>query len=128
MPPFVRSLPRLLSKRITIPRLSPTHSQAKIRQWMVRDGTAVEAYDIVVILECAHVSEYDGPESTLLMAIDTQEEGIVRDLSSLSNSADWMPVGTAIGWIDDGDDIDGDWIWQAYLEEEEKEEVDLPSK
>jgi pyruvate/2-oxoglutarate dehydrogenase complex dihydrolipoamide acyltransferase (E2) component len=122
MPPFLRSLPRLLSKRMTIPRLSPTHSQSKLVQWTVSDGTAVEAYDIVLLLECAHVSEYDGPNSTMLMAIDTQDEGILRDLK-LSSTAEWLDVGTEIGWIDDGDAIDGEWTWQAYLEERGTDEV-----
>ena len=32
----------------------------------------------------------------------------------------WMKVGTNIGVIDDGDDIDGDWSWQAYLHDDKR--------
>jgi hypothetical protein len=29
----------------------------------------------------------------------------------------WLKVGTPVGLIDDGEEVDGDWIWQAYLDE-----------
>jgi hypothetical protein len=57
------------------------------------------------------------PEERIKMMIDTQDEGVVRSLRALEDT-EWLAVGTHIGVIDDGDPIDGDWTWQAYLHTE----------
>lgn len=117
-----RTFLSLLSKRIVIPRLSPTHSSARIIRLEVSNGQEVKAYDPIMILECSPdlVTEAfrDTPNQKVRMMIDTQDEGVVRGLLE-----DWegkmIDVGTPVGVIDDGEPIDGDWTWQAYLDNEE---------
>lgn len=121
----------LFSKRITIPQLSPTHTRGRLVRWIARVGQQVQAYDEVFLLQCSSdfVTEAhrETPNETKLMVVDTQDEGMLRDLrppavtsltggeTNLEEDPDWLPVGTEIGIIDDGDEVDGDWIWQAYL-------------
>ena len=139
-----------LSKRITIPQLSPTHTSARIIKLLqplavhssAEDATTlnvmiyplVEAYDCIMILECsadliADPADRDYDDQQLHMIIETCDEGLLKlnsdILSKLKPSesgdisievkSDWMPIGTEIGVIDDDDEIDGDWIWQAYF-------------
>mmetsp|Transcript_46542 Transcript_46542/g.141016 ORF Transcript_46542/g.141016 Transcript_46542/m.141016 type:complete len:120 (-) Transcript_46542:635-994(-) len=113
-----RSFLSLFSKRVTIPRLSPTHTQARIVRFEVASNVEVSAYDSVMVLECSpdFVTEAfrDKPDDMMRMSVDTQEEGIIRDLNA--HDGQWLDCGKEIGWIDDGDDVDGDWTWQAYLD------------
>ena len=90
------------------------------------------AYDPIFIVECSPdlVSEgyRETPTTQTIMMIDTQEEGVVRDLKDFYINQ-WIPIGTELGIIDDGDPIDGEWTWQAYtddgyVEEEEKRKVE----
>ena len=123
---------RVLSKRITIPRLSPTHTSARIIHFLKKEGDEVRDYDPLLILECspdlkADAADRKFPDETLQMIVETNDEGILRNLrtgdeENCSNSdeeskSQWLKVGTPIGVIDDGDDIDGDWTWQSYLHE-----------
>jgi hypothetical protein len=116
---FCRSLPRLFSKRITIPLLSPTHTQARILNLEVQAGAQVEAYDTVMRLECSpdFVTEAfrKHEHQTVIMMVDTQEEGVVKNLIDIDPTV-WLDVGTPVGLIDDGEELDGDWLWQANLD------------
>ena len=121
---------RLSAKVITLPQLSPTHTQSKIVQWLATEGQYVQAYDLVLEVECSADMVTEGfrerPDETKVMVIDTQDEGVLRGLVK-PNSGDnqWMPVGTEIGRIveDDNDetdgDVDGPWTWQAYLKSDD---------
>ncbi len=113
------------SKRIVMPRLSPTLTSARIVRWEVQNGDAVTEYDPVLIVECApdFVTEAfrDYQEQTVIMMIDTQDEGIIQNLVQ-SDGTTFLPVGTELGMIDDGDPTDADWTWQAYLHTEEEDD------
>lgn len=116
-----RTLP-LLSKRILMPRLSPTHTASRIIRFEVSNGQEVISYDPVIIVECSPdlVTEAfrDTPDEKTKMMVDTQDEGIVN-LSLTNWEGKFIAVGTELGVIDDGEPIDGDWTWQAYLHTEE---------
>ena len=129
---FSRSLPRLFSKRITIPLLSPTHTQARLLKFDVREGATVEAYNLVLRLECSadfiSIENRKHEHQTVNMVIDTQDEGVIKDLINVDPEK-WLNVGTPVGIIDDGEEVDGDWIWQAYLDENAPAPIaDTPSK
>lgn len=119
--------PSLLRKvRVTIPQLSPSHTQSRIVQWLGNDGQAVECYDPLFILECSAdlvTPAYRTHEDhTPLMIVETHEEGILKITESRDNV--WLNVGEQIGEIDDGDDNDTEvieWIWQAYSHETDPE-------
>lgn len=119
MAAFHRTVARYMSRRMTLPQLSPTHSQGRILKIEVSNGTDVVAYDPIFIVECSPdlVTEAyrDSPNARPIMMIDTQEEGVVKDLKDFYINQ-WIPVGTELGIIDDGDPLDGDWTWQAYLD------------
>mmetsp|Transcript_1462 Transcript_1462/g.2015 ORF Transcript_1462/g.2015 Transcript_1462/m.2015 type:complete len:117 (-) Transcript_1462:334-684(-) len=105
----------LMSKRITLPRLSPTHTKSRILKWEVAAGAEVVSYDPVFVVECSSdfITEAyrQYPDERLRMMIDTQEEGTLKGL--VADTGDWMDVGTPLGVVDDGDPIDGEWTWQA---------------
>ena len=138
-----------MSKRVTIPQLSPTHTSARIIKLLQPASTAssttstdnasnypfVESYDCIMILECsadliADPADRDYDDQQLHMIIETCEEGFLKlnsailskleaseqagDLTAQSKT-NWMPIGTEIGIIDDDDEIDGEWTWQAYF-------------
>ena len=120
-----RATAALFSKVITIPQLSPTHSRSRIVQWLATEGQYVQPYDLVLKVECSSDMVTEAYRDTLeeqkIMVIDTQEEGILRNLVPPSQA--WLPVGTRIGVIEDDDDDDDDdmelddvWTWQAYLD------------
>eukprot|EP00567_Pseudictyota_dubia_P006636 CAMPEP_0197444022 /NCGR_PEP_ID=MMETSP1175-20131217/9616_1 /TAXON_ID=1003142 /ORGANISM="Triceratium dubium, Strain CCMP147" /LENGTH=54 /DNA_ID=CAMNT_0042974741 /DNA_START=1 /DNA_END=165 /DNA_ORIENTATION=- len=48
------------------------------------------------------------------MAVDTQDEGTIKELDD--HGGKWIDVGTVVGWIDDEEPVDGDWMWQANLD------------
>lgn len=112
----------LSSKRITLPRLSPTHTRARIDAFCVAPGDAVQAYDLVMKLtptnDLTTPDGGDDDEPAPQMSIDTQDEGVVRDLRT-DLVGTWVDVDTKLGTIVDDDDKDDsveDWIWQAYKE------------
>ena len=123
----------LHSKRLTIPQLSPTHTQARILQYLVPTGSEVTACDMVLVVECSSdfVTEAhrQTPDERVQMILETHDDGVIQwdknDKKSKTNvddhdhtsENDWLPVGTKVGTIDDGDTIDGDWAWQAYKHE-----------
>lgn len=113
----------LLSKRITVPKLSPTHTQSRITKWLVNKGDAVEPYQTVFTVECSSDFLTPGfreqPDQTVSMIIENQEDGVVSELD-VDVLGRWLDVYAVIGVIDDGDDIDGDWTWQAYTHDENK--------
>ena len=102
-----------LSKRIVLPRLSPTLSQARIQQFCVSNGQTVQAYDLVLKVQPSKDMTDDPDDVPLQMALETQDEGVVQELRT-ELVGQWVTVGTELGRIDDGDDVDGDWTWQAY--------------
>ena len=116
----------LHSKRLTIPQLSPTHTQARILQYLVPTGSEVTACDTVLVVECSSdfVTEAhrQTPDERVQMILETHDDGVIQwdnDKKKMMNVDDdatvgWLPVGTIVGTIDDGDPIDGDWAWQAY--------------
>lgn len=120
-----RSIPLLLSKRITIPRLSPSHTKVRILRYEVNVATGMEvaAYYPIMVVECSPdlvtAGLRESPDETLQMMIDTQEEGVLRNLKAIDET-EWLNVGTEIGIVDDGDPIGGDWAWQAYLHSDRK--------
>mmetsp|Transcript_8472 Transcript_8472/g.12711 ORF Transcript_8472/g.12711 Transcript_8472/m.12711 type:complete len:120 (+) Transcript_8472:139-498(+) len=111
-----------LSKRITIPRLSPTHTKSRVVQFLAKPKESVESYSPLMILECspdliADPADREYPEQKLHMFIETCDEGILQDLND--HGGKWLDVGTSLGIIvDDDEEIDGDWTWQAYLHDE----------
>ena len=118
-----RATAALFSKVFTIPQLSPTHSRSRIVQWLATEGQYVQPYDLVLKVECSSDMVTEAYRDTLeeqkIMVIDTQEEGILRNL--VPPSQDWLPVGTKIGVIEEEDDdddmeLDDVWTWQAYLD------------
>jgi hypothetical protein len=121
-----RTLPLLRKVNITIPRLSPTFTKAKIYKWAggTSPPTKVEPYDVVCVVQCTPdlLSEENHPDNgeLPLMILESQEEGTVTIFDQvLKQQGDdkWYIVGDIIGEIDDGVD-DGDegmeWTWQAY--------------
>eukprot|EP00547_Thalassionema_nitzschioides_P012838 CAMPEP_0194259168 /NCGR_PEP_ID=MMETSP0158-20130606/42960_1 /TAXON_ID=33649 /ORGANISM="Thalassionema nitzschioides, Strain L26-B" /LENGTH=81 /DNA_ID=CAMNT_0038998871 /DNA_START=291 /DNA_END=536 /DNA_ORIENTATION=+ len=56
----------------------------------------------------------DFPDQQQVMIIDTQDVGTIKHIKD-SLIDQWIPVGTELGIIDDGDPIDGEWTWQAYI-------------
>ena len=119
---MLRTVARL-SKVITIPKLSPTHSQARIVQWLADEGQHVNAYDLILEVQCSPDLVTDAfresADECKIMVIDTQDEGVLRNLTT---SNEWMKVGTAIGIVDEEDDmdLDGQWTWQAYLKDDDE--------
>ena len=123
----------LQSKRLTIPQLSPTHTQARILQYLVPSGSEVTACDTVLVVECSSdfitEAHRQTPDERVQMILETHDDGVIRwendkkskahvDDHDLTSENDfWLPVGTIVGTIDDGDPIDGDWAWQAYKHE-----------
>ena len=138
-----------MSKRVTIPQLSPTHTSARIIKLLQPAATTsstttgtdnssnypfVESYDCIMILECsadlvADPADRDYEDQQLHMIIETCEEGFLKLNSGIlsmleasqqgdvmaQSKTNRMPVGTEIGIIDDDDEIDGEWTWQAYF-------------
>ena len=113
-----------MSKRMTIPRLSPSHTRARVVRFLCESGASVEEYQPVVILECssdlvADPADRSSPDHKPMMLLESMEEGTLEKLNDWKGQ--WMDVGTEIGVVDDGDDIDFDWSWQAYLHDEDDE-------
>ena len=120
----MRSTLRTLSKHMTIPRLSPTHTKARVVRFLCEAGESVEEYQPVVILECssdlvADPADRPSPNHRPTMLLETLEEGTLEKLKDWKGK--WMNVGTKIGVIDDGEEMDGDWSWQAYLHDDDDE-------
>ena len=113
---MIRTL-SLCSKRITIPRLSPTHTKAKVTEFLVKNGASIEPYDTVFVVDCSpdFITEgfRDEPDQVVSMIIENQEDGTIKDLDE-SILGKWLDVDTPIGVVDDGEAIEGDWTWQAY--------------
>jgi len=112
---FRRTVLTFLSKRITVPRLSPTHTKARIDEFCVKAGDTVQAYDIVMKVTPSNDLTMDDDEPAPMMSIDTQEEGVVRELRT-DLVGTWVDVDTELGRIDDDEDEEENWIWQAYKE------------
>jgi hypothetical protein len=112
-----------LSKRVTIPQLSPTHTSARILEFYVKQGQSVESTDALVLLECSEdflsAENRDPNNPHVHMIVEAHDEGQVQDM--IENwQGKWLKVGTQIATLNDGDLIDGDWMWQAYLHKENK--------
>ena len=119
----MRATTYLLRKVITLPRLSPTHSSARIIQRLVPTGGAVKEYEPVLTLICSSDIISDPADRVAIdhtptMLIECMEEGIVQWNEDVIDNNKWLDVGTAIGEIhedDDDDDDNEEWTWQAYL-------------
>jgi len=129
-----RSLSLLKRVFVTIPKLSPTHTRCKIKQWTVPTNTDVTCYDPVIILKCTPdvisngYRKYETHEP--LMIVEAHDEGkliIYEDFANAAgtgaeeDSSAWLDVGQVIGEIhDDDDDVaeTNEWIWQAYTHDE----------
>ncbi len=111
-----------LSKRITIPRLSPTHTKSRVVKFLAKPKSSVEEYSPIMILECspdliADPADREYPDQKLLMFIETCDEGVVQGLDDYGG--EWLDVGSSLGIIvDDDNEVDGDWTWQAYIHNE----------
>jgi len=122
---MIRRTIALCAKNITIPRLSPTHTQAKVTQFLVKKGDSVEPYDTVFVVKCSPDFITEGfretPDEQVSMIIENQEEGFIKELDETCLGK-WLDVDTPIGIIDDdeGEEIDGDWTWQAYTHDDKK--------
>jgi hypothetical protein len=126
-----RTLPLLRKALVTIPRLSPTQTKAKIYSWGPSSlpPTHVECsgYDVFFILQCSPdlVSQEHRVHSNHepRMLIEAHEEGTVKIYDSVQLDK-WYDVGEVIGEIDDGDEEDdsvaSEWIWQGYTHNEEE--------
>ena len=126
---------------VTIPKLSPTHTRAKIVQWCQDWNNRpksyyLESYDPLFILQCSPDMVTEGyresPHHEPIMIVEAHDEGIFT-LNDGIEMHQWYKVGTIIGTIDDGDDDDdeddddddkkkdqtdtnhdAEWLWQAY--------------
>ena len=126
--------------RVTIPRLSPTHTKARILRFcppeLSTDSSCyLEITNALFVLECSPdvVTEAfrekleDGTDVCPLMIVESHDEGDFA-LDATIRTGEWYGVGERIGTIDDGDDDDDneeDWLWQAYSHEENDEEREL---
>lgn len=131
-----RTLVCLRKVHVTIPKLSPTHTRAKIVQWcqdVVTRPQYLEAYDPLFILQCSPDMITEGyresPNHEPIMIVEAHDEGIMN-LKDGIQLDQWYNVGTIIGTIDDGDsddenddnhtkdttspNHDDEWLWQAY--------------
>lgn len=92
----------------------------------MKQGDEVEPYQTVFIVYCSPDFLTPGfresQNEQRCMIIESQEEGTVSELKS-EILGEWVDVGTAIGIIDDGDETDGDWTWQAYTYDDPKPTV-----
>jgi len=68
------------------------------------------------------------PDQQLHMFIETCEEGSLgitkkemEEFVGDGSGNSWLSVGTELGVVEDGDEVDGDWIWQGYLHDEDDE-------
>ena len=106
--------------------LSPTHTKVRILRYEVKTGDAVVEYDPVMVVECSPDLVTEGfrerPDEKQRMIVETQEEGNIIWNNSNVDTTEWISVGTEIGIIDDGDDIDGDWTWQAYFHSDDDDD------
>eukprot|EP00579_Thalassiosira_antarctica_P009051 CAMPEP_0201901542 /NCGR_PEP_ID=MMETSP0902-20130614/54486_1 /ASSEMBLY_ACC=CAM_ASM_000551 /TAXON_ID=420261 /ORGANISM="Thalassiosira antarctica, Strain CCMP982" /LENGTH=190 /DNA_ID=CAMNT_0048435505 /DNA_START=54 /DNA_END=627 /DNA_ORIENTATION=- len=121
-----RSITNLLARKlITMPRLSPTHTSARLVQRLVPSGSHVVEYQPVMTVQCSSDMISDdpayriSPEHQPMMLIESMEEGRIEwnEETEVIDRNELLNVGTALGKIDDGDD-DGDeeeWTWQAYF-------------
>jgi len=127
---------------VTIPKLSPTHTKAKIVRFCPpalsssledeqQQIVPVECTDALFVVQCSpdlvtegfrEQDETDGSDLCPYMIVETHEEG---DFTLAQNVKlnEWYAAGTVIGTIDDGDDDgdddnNGEWLWQAYSYQE----------
>ena len=63
-----------------MPKLSPTHVEGVVSKWLVSEGDAVEACDLVAHLDADDV--YDGSDLTgrVTMLLETHDDGVVAEL------------------------------------------------
>ena len=145
---FRSTIACLRKAKVTIPRLSPTHTKARIVRFcplgLLDGGTKqyLECTDALFVLECSPdvVTEAfrdetdDGKDACPLMIVESHDEGdfvLEEKATEAIKMGEWFEVGETIGTIDDGendDDNDEEWLWQAYSHEENQEhrELNLP--
>lgn len=112
------SLVNLFSKRLSLPQLSPSHTSGRILKFLKKDDVYVESYDPLMIIECSKdlIADPAGrahPDERLIMIIETCDEGYLKNMNDHNN--EWIDIGTEIGTVYDGDPVDSEWIWQAYV-------------
>ena len=119
-------------KIITLPRLSPTHTKAKILQRLIPAGNHVIEYEPILTVKCssdliADPADRITPNYQHVMLLECMEEGTVHWNLNAEN-LDWIDVGTILGEVTTDDDCDGngdgdveedeEWTWQAYLHDD----------
>ena len=80
-----------------MPKLSPTHVEGVVSKWLVSEGDAVEACDLVAHLDADDV--YDGSDLTgrVTMLLETHDDGVVAEL--LAREGEPRPAGAPIALI-----------------------------
>ena len=93
----LRSTRRLSAIVCHMPKLSPTHVEGVVSKWLVSEGDAVEACDLVAHLDADDV--YDGSDLTgrVTMLLETHDDGVVAEL--LVNEGEPRPAGAPIALI-----------------------------
>lgn len=136
----------LRKARVTVPRLSPTHTKAKIVKFCPPSlsdqleghpslPVHLECTDALFVLECSpdlitegfREQNPDGSDVSPSMIVESHDEGDFA-LDPKIRLGEWYDVGEPIGTIDDGDEDDAseeEWLWQAYSYEENAEEREL---
>lgn len=112
---------------VTIPKLSPTHTKARIYKWYAQSGSSMECYDPIFVLECSPDLVSNGyrlyDDHKPLMIVESHEEGDLQVNEDIVSDK-WYKVGDEIGTIDDGDSDDdaynSEWLWQAYSYQDQK--------
>ncbi|KAH8068847.1 VDE lipocalin domain-containing protein [Aureococcus anophagefferens] len=75
----LRSTRRFSAIVCFMPKLSPTHVEGVVSKWLVSEGDAVEACDLVAHLGADDV--YDGSDLTgVTMLLETHDDGVVAEL------------------------------------------------
>lgn len=128
-----RSIGNLLARKIlTLPRLAPTHTTARLVERLVPSGTHVVEYQPIMTVQCspdmiADPADRVSPDHQQIMLLECMEEGVLHwnaDVDTMDKSQ-MFKVGTVLGKIDDGyedDEKDEDWHWQAYLHDSDESE------
>ncbi|KAL7530271.1 hypothetical protein ACHAXR_006708 [Thalassiosira sp. AJA248-18] len=138
-----RSIGNFLARKlITLPRLSPTHTSARIVERLVPSGSYVVEYQPIMTVQCSPdmIGEYQildsdpadrvTPGHQSMMLLECMEEGIIKwndDIEDIERSQ--LTVGTLLGSIsdededeDEGDNDQEEWAWQAYLHDNDNGE------
>ena len=65
---------------VHMPKLSPTHVEGVVSKWLVSEGDAVEACDLVAHLDADDVYDGSDPTGRVTMLLETHDDGVVAEL------------------------------------------------